>query len=692
MAKGVGVPCGASYINKDKKCRVGVPSAVANVLNRASEEVGARSLIAAAGAHGGHGAKRKAHHVAAVLRNKLGGNIVRGEKGRLLKRALEKKGLLPVEEPVARAGDIFNKNVVPAKDTKAKEVDNLKAQGIRTEVAEEMASRAGKPAAAPSVPSALRRQLQGLAAVDQQVPAKGSRTVLVDKMIGHGLKKEDAEKVVDVARRIKAQAPPGSLTQAKKELSDIQGAGVAAAVAGRQTSFAKNVDRQEIARAKIEEIEARRAWSAADKERDALPPGGGKKGVAKIHELDDKINAAVERHERAVEKVDRLVAANKGPGDLTRAKKEEANAIADHQALVKERIALAKVKNPTAQARKKVLDKELLAGVARIDKAKEDVAAQGGVAKTDATGNTVWARSDAGDFDNDFKILKRVRGTADMIDWNETVKHGTKIGQGAFGTVIMDKAGNYVVKRGDVSSDEADIIRKVGEAGLGPKLIVAELASRKDRRYGKDIHNGRVAMEVAAGEPIGERSPEYKIGGVRVADAYWRGRANLHRLGIAHNDMHIENVFVDEKGKAHMLDMGLAQDSSKAALAEAMGAFDPPTKGRAESIRGAGGGADWQVRRWAGTGGELLERVNRGQMSQNDWAEVTRKAPVMRQVIDNKPAVVYEMKRDGFTDNDINTIMSHGIRSPIPTYEQGPWSRMSGDQAMRYINLLYEGV
>ena len=639
MAKGKGIPCGASYINKDKKCRVGVPSAVANVLNRASEEVGAKSLIAAAGAHGGHGAKRKAEHVAAVLRNKLKGNIVRGDKGRALKRALEAKGLLPVEAPVMRAGDIFNKNVVPAKP------------------------------APKGVPSDLKKQLNAIAAVDQEVPAKGPRTQRVDDLVAQGLNRSGAERVVAIAEAFENDKPVGSLTEAKRDLSNIQAAGVAAAVRGRQTSFARNVDKQEVARAKIEEIAARQDW-------EVVVRGGAK----------DKINAAVERHEKAVEKLDKLeaqAAARKPAGYLTRAKKEEADAIAAHRDLLKERVALARVKTPEAKARKKELDKQLLAGMKRIEDAKEDVAAQGGVAKTDATGNTKWARSDAGDFDNDFKIYKKVRGTADMINWDDTVRQGTKIGEGAYGTVMMDKAGNYVVKRGRVTEEEAKIIKKVGEAGLGPKLIVGEADSKG---------NGRIAMDVAPGEPIGNRAPDDKIGGVRVVDAYWKSRAALHRMGIAHNDMHIDNVFVDDKGKGHLLDMGLAQDSPKAALAEAMGAFNPPRGAKPVSIPGAKGEADWQVRRWSGTGGMMLERVNGGRASQMDRDELARRAPVLRTVMDNKLAAFGAMRRDGFTDNEIATVMETGIRTPLEVYETGPWGKMTPQQAQNYINILYEGV
>ncbi len=50
------------------------------------------------------------------------------------------------------------------------------------------------------------------------------------------------------------------------------------------------------------------------------------------------------------------------------------------------------------------------------------------------------------------------------------------------------------------------------------------------------------------------------------------------------------------------------------------------------------------------------------------------------------------MKRDGFTNDDIASVMDHGIRSPLDTYNQGVWSRMTDEQARSYIDTLYDGI
>jgi hypothetical protein len=317
---------------------------------------------------------------------------------------------------------------------------------------------------------------------------------------------------------------------------------------------------------------------------------------------------------------------------------------------------------------------------------------------TKATGNVRYAREDARDHDDDMlsRGISRELGNK-SYRWEDSYGSGsTLLGRGAYGTVLREPNKGNAIKRGEVGKIEADLIDRLGKADLGPKLLAAQLDG--DSQYNPGTKIGRVAMTVVAGSPIGSKEPDKEIGGVKVADAYWIARANLHRMGIAHNDMHIDNVLVDRKGKARFVDMGLAQDSPKAALAEAMGAFMPPSRAQAERGRGAAGQGDWQVRRWKGTGGDILSRLESERYRKNDMgakkfqAELEEKAPVLMRVLDNKPAVQFAMKRDGFTMNEIATVIDHGIRSPMETYEQGVWAKMSNEQAQKYISILYEGV
>jgi hypothetical protein len=160
-------------------------------------------------------------------------------------------------------------------------------------------------------------------------------------------------------------------------------------------------------------------------------------------------------------------------------------------------------------------------------------------------------------------------------------------------------------------------------------------------------------------------------------------------MGIAHNDMHIDNVLVDKNGKGRFVDMGLAQGMPKAALSEALGAFDKPRDGVVTRPQGVKGQGDWQARRWEGTGGQLLSRAGR---SDADRRELEKRAPLAHKARDNKTEVMIAMRRDGLNNDDIATIMDHGLRNNPSTYNEGVWTKVTDDQAMKYINILYDGI
>jgi hypothetical protein len=319
-------------------------------------------------------------------------------------------------------------------------------------------------------------------------------------------------------------------------------------------------------------------------------------------------------------------------------------------------------------------------------------------AKTAASERTQFARESARETDERIKKNGITQQEGDKnYNWDSSVGSGAKkLGSGAFGTVIKEPGKGNAVKRGDVGEDEAKLIDRIGKVDLGPKLKAAELDGDTGRPGTK---LGRMAMTVVPGKPIGYKKADALVGGVKVADAYWTARANLHRMGIAHNDMHIDNVFIDKDGKGRFVDMGLAQGSPKAALAEAMGVFMPPQGSSATRVMGAAGQGDWQTRRWDGTAGKELEMYeHRLKMGASPGAvelarkDLEKKAPVLAKIQQNKADVQFAMKKDGFTNDDIASVMDHGIRSPLDTYNQGVWSRMSEDQARKYIDKLYEGI
>jgi len=321
-----------------------------------------------------------------------------------------------------------------------------------------------------------------------------------------------------------------------------------------------------------------------------------------------------------------------------------------------------------------------------LDKVRKALAA----GKTAASDETVYGRETSKELDD--KIEKNITsktGKADY-DFKASLASGSKVlGSGGYGTVMQEPNGGNAVKRGDVSEREVKIIDKVGKAGLGPNMLAAQLNGPGIRDGYK---NGRIAMDAVPGKPMGNPQPDKEINGVKVADAYWKARADLHRLGIAHNDMHGENILIGDDGKGKLIDMGLAQDSRKAALAEALGAFGSvPRQAVISRVPGATGDGDWQMRRWSANGGDLLARADRTN-NPVDIALLNRRAPILGRAFQNKPLVWEAMRRDGFTNDDIATIMRHGIRSDESSYKQGPWGRMTATQAKKYINILYKGI
>jgi len=307
-----------------------------------------------------------------------------------------------------------------------------------------------------------------------------------------------------------------------------------------------------------------------------------------------------------------------------------------------------------------------------------------------ASADTKWSRGDAKDFDGSFKIYKRIRGDKDMIDWNETVRNGKQIGEGSFGTVM--RVGNVAHKRGEVSANEANIIKKAGELGIGPRLLGAEISTKKREGYGVDLHEGRIAMSVVPGKQMGDVKADSKVAGKNVSDIYWKAMADLHRAGIAHNDAHVENILIDNKGKGRWVDFGLAQDNPRAALAEALGSFKHLKGGDDISVPGsARGNGNWQARGWDATGYKLADSAK--ERVGTTWKEFQQRFPVASRVWSNQDNVVKKLEKAGLDTNEINSMIEHGIRSPLSSYNDSPgFSRITDKQAQDLLNTLYDGI
>jgi len=268
--------------------------------------------------------------------------------------------------------------------------------------------------------------------------------------------------------------------------------------------------------------------------------------------------------------------------------------------------------------------------------------------------------------------------------WSRTFGEKAKmLGSGMYGTAILSPDGE-VVKRGVISRTEAAIVDKIGRADLGPRLIAADIGGPAGPKgTGVELRNGRIAMSKVQGTPLGTiRSKESSKGDT---DAYWKARADLHRMGIAHNDMHGNNILIDNKGKGRFVDMGLAQDNPKAALVEALGAFPGP-KGKS---------ADLTFSSW-GPGGSLIADVERKyntpKQKANYLAFLEEDAPLAYKAYTNKERAIEKLRSFGIDGEDMTKVLTTKTSTRDEKYKVGPWAKLSDKQAMEVINTLYEGI
>jgi len=283
--------------------------------------------------------------------------------------------------------------------------------------------------------------------------------------------------------------------------------------------------------------------------------------------------------------------------------------------------------------------------------------------------------------DSNIEKSNHVRqGDPEYGGWGGTFSKEAKVlGSGMYGTAILSPNGE-VIKRGVISRTEAAIVDKVGRADLGPKLIAADIGepSRFKSRV-VDLREGRIAMTKVEGEPLGTK---FSRDG---AEAYWKARADLHRMGIAHNDMHGYNVLVDKTGKGRFVDMGLAQDNPKAALAEALGAFSGPK----------GESGDSAFSSW-GPGGNLIADVERKNIPSKQRAHylefLKEDAPLAYKAYTNKERAIEKLRRFGIEGGDLDKVLKTRFRTPDKKYKEGAWAKLSDTQAMEVINTLYEGI
>jgi hypothetical protein len=353
-----------------------------------------------------------------------------------------------------------------------------------------------------------------------------------------------------------------------------------------------------------------------------------------------------------------------------------------------------------------------------VKKLKERLEKEGllpSTAKQEST-NEEWNGLPSREFDKKLEKeeLSRV-GNPSFTNWLPPGKSNPEVvGLGYHAEVSITPDGDkpLYIKRGILTDNEASILQKVGSKDLGPTLIAADLNGRvkTEDSNGPDLEmmsiehlgprHGRLAMTKVFGKQLDsltERA-EDKVYGIPAADIYWKALAQLHRMGIAHNDAHPGNLFVgDKSGKGRWIDFGMSQESPKAALAEALGAFVEPAALGGRNYRrlipdealGHISEGNWQTREWAVTGTSRVDQV----ASKVAAKSLEEDLPLLGRIRRNKIRVEKLLQNKyGLDRDEIAALYAHGIRSPLETYEQGPWSKLKESDAQELIQALYKGV
>jgi serine/threonine protein kinase len=178
--------------------------------------------------------------------------------------------------------------------------------------------------------------------------------------------------------------------------------------------------------------------------------------------------------------------------------------------------------------------------------------------------------------------------------------------------------------------------------------------------------------------------------------------ADLHREGIAHNDAHPGNLFVGSvTSKGRWVDFGLSQASPKAALAEALGAFANPSmfhdkdfqrhlaEDSAASVAPDHISGNWQTREWNAAGTWRTDKIQ----ARPGREALAKELPVLGKILKNLITVNKMLEEKyGLNEGEILAIYAHGIRSPMSSYQQGPWQKLTDEDAQKIIQALYKGV
>ena len=142
-----------------------------------------------------------------------------------------------------------------------------------------------------------------------------------------------------------------------------------------------------------------------------------------------------------------------------------------------------------------------------------------------------------------------------------------EVGKGGMGRVYkaLDKEINEEVAlkllKPEIASDESTIERFRNELKFSRKIAHKNVC--KMYHLAKDEETPYITMEYVSGEDLkslvkkkGKLSDEEAIS---IAKQVCEGLAEAHELGVVHRDLKPQNIMIDEKGRAKIMDFGIAR-------------------------------------------------------------------------------------------------------------------------------------
>lgn len=259
-----------------------------------------------------------------------------------------------------------------------------------------------------------------------------------------------------------------------------------------------------------------------------------------------------------------------------------------------------------------------------------------------------------------WNVTEGVKGYKPIQAYNR--KDNELLGEGAMGKAFRTKGPPPgVVKQGAIGEEEVKAWQTLQKTGRVPEFhgaVVSKNMKEVDSGLGGHVREAKGYLGL--GEARGKTLYNQRFDDDQKRDMineYIRARRDIHKAGVAHNDMHGGNVYYDQATKkAQLIDFGLAQVSPKAALMEALSTNQ----------------GDWQSER-------VFEAFKPRGDEPSSYNRFRR----------NQQGVLRTLENEGY---ETGNILGAGIRNKVEYIDQLFYDELTDDRARQLIDQLYEGV